>query len=151
VSEPSSRWDVVVKVAVKASTEAEAREVVDLVIDTMEITTVSPWPFAQFDDGVWATEIHVDESVFEDVEPSNALSVLSSMTADLGPVSFRGVTDTPFDPDSARAAQLEWPPSFWAVAGRKEILVHPAVHAVLLQAREVRDRDTDGTAPDLPA
>jgi hypothetical protein len=146
VSEPPSRWDVVVKVAVEADTEAEARAIVDLVIDAMKITTGRPPPFAQFDDGIWATEIHVDESRFENAEPSNAVSVLSSMTADLGPVSFRGVTDTPFDPDSARAAQLEWPPSFWAVAGRKETLFHPAVNAMLLQAREIRDHSGDEPA-----
>lgn len=151
MSEPSPRWGVVVKVAVEAATEAEARAIVDLVIDTMEIATDSPPPFVQFDDGTWATEIHVDEPTFEDVGSNNALSVLSSVKANLGPVSWRGVTDTPFDPDSARAAQLEWPPSYWALAGRKEMVVHPAVRAMLLQAREIRDRGIDGTAPDFPA
>jgi hypothetical protein len=152
VSEPSSRWDVVIKVAVEAATEAEARAIVDLMIGAMKIATDRPPPFAQFDnDGTWATEIHVGESAFVDIEPKNALSVLSSLTVDLGPVSWRGVTDTPFDPDSARAAQLEWPPSYWALAGRKEMVVHPAVRAMLLQAREIRDRGTDGTVSDLPA
>jgi hypothetical protein len=150
VSEPSSRWDVVVKIAVEAATEAEARAIVDLVTGTMEIATDRPPPFVQFDDGTWATEIHVDESRFENVEPSNALSVLSSMTVELGAASFRGVTDTPFDPDSARAAQLEWPLSFWALAGRKEIVVHPAVRAMLLQSREFRDPGSDETVSDFP-
>ena len=78
MSEPSLRWDVVVKVAVEAATEAEARAIVDLVIGAMEIATARPPPFVQFDnDGTWATEIHVDESMFENVESSNALSVLS--------------------------------------------------------------------------
>jgi hypothetical protein len=151
VSEPSPRWDVVVKVAVEAATEAEARVIADLVIGTMGVATDSPPPFVQFDDGTWATEIHVDESTFEHIEPSNALSVLSTLTANLGPVSWRGVTDTPFDPDSARAAQVDWPPSYWALAGRKEMVLHPAVRAILLQAQEIRGRGTDGTASDLPA
>jgi hypothetical protein len=146
VSEPSPRWDVVVKIAVEAATEAEARSIVDLVIDTMRIATASSPPLVQFDDGTWATEIHVDEPTYEDVEPNNALSVLSSVKANLGPVSWRGATDTPFDPDSARSAQLDWPPSYWALAGRKEMVVHPAVRAMLLQAREITDRGTDGTA-----
>jgi hypothetical protein len=136
----------VVKIAVEAATEAEARSIVDLVTDTMRIATVSSPPLVQFDDGTWATEIHVDEPTYEDVEPNNALSVLSSVKANLGPVSWRGATDTPFDPDSARAAQLDWPPSYWALAGRKEMVVHPAVRAMLLQAREITDRGTDGTA-----
>jgi len=53
-------------------------------------------------------------------------------------VQWAGHTDTPFDPESARAGQLEWPPSYWAMAGRKETLVHPSVRAVLLQARRTR-------------
>jgi hypothetical protein len=149
VSEPSPRWDVVVKIAVEAATEAEARSIVDLVIDTMRIATVGPPPLVAFDDGTWAAEIHVDEPTYEDFEPNNALSVLSSVKANLGPVSWRGATDTPFDPDSARVAQIDWPPSYWALAGRKEMVVHPAVRAMLLQAREITDRGTDGTAEAL--
>jgi hypothetical protein len=151
VSKSFSHWDVVVKIAVEADTEAEARSIVDLVIDTMRIATASSPPLIQFDDGTWATEIHVDEPVYDDMEPNNALSVLSSVKANLGPVSWRGATDTPFDPDSARAAQLEWPPSYWALAGRKEMVVHPAVRAMLLQAREITGRGADGTAEAFPA
>jgi hypothetical protein len=146
MSRPSPRWGVVVKIAVEAATEAEARSIVDLVIDTMRIATANSPPLVRFDDGTWATEIHVDELAYEDVESDNALSVLSSLTANLGPVSWRGATDTPFNPDSARAAQIEWPPSYWALAGRKEMVVHPAVRAMLLQAREITGRGTDGTA-----
>jgi len=29
---------------------------------------------------------------------------------------------------------MKWPPSYWALAGRKETVVHPSVRAVLLQA-----------------
>jgi hypothetical protein len=53
-------------------------------------------------------------------------------------VQWAGQTDTPFDPEAARAGQLEWPPSYWAMAARKEMLVHPSVRAVLLQARRTR-------------
>jgi hypothetical protein len=143
----SSRWDVVVKIAVEAATEAEARSIVDLVVDEMQIATASPPPFVQLDpaDGTWATEMHVDEPTYEQTEPNNPLSVLASATTGLGPVSWRSATDTPFDPDSACFAQLEWPPSYWALAGRKEMVVHPAVRAMLLQAREITHRGTDET------
>lgn len=90
MSEPSPCWGVVVKVAVEAATEAEARAIVDLVIDTMEIATDSPPPFVQFDDRTWATEIHVPTSPrSRNVGSNNALSVLSSVKANLGPVSWR--------------------------------------------------------------
>lgn len=142
MSRPSAPWDVVVKIAVEAASEAEARSIVDLVVDTMEITAASSPPFVQFDDGTWATEIHVEQPTYEHTEA--ALNVLSSATSNLGSVTWRGGTDTPFDPDSACSAQLDWPPSCWTVAGRKEILVHPAVRAMMLQAREITFAGTDG-------
>lgn len=134
MSGPPAHWDIVIKVAVDAAGEAEARSVVDLVFGAMGVAPAITPPFVQFDDGTWATEIHVDDPEFDQVEPNDALSVLSCLTADLGAVTFRGVTDSPFDPDSARAGQLEWPPSYWAMSGRKETVVHPSVRAVLLQA-----------------
>jgi hypothetical protein len=142
VSEPSQRWDIVIKVAVEAAEEAEARSIVDLVLGAMGVTTASTPPFVQFDDGTWATEIHVDDPSYEKVEPNNALSVLSCVKINLGPVSWRGLTDTPFDPESAMAAQLEWPPGYWSLAGRKETVVHPSVRSVLLQARRTALRET---------
>ncbi len=66
------------------------------------------------------------------------MNVLFSLTVNLGAVTWRGGTDTPFDPDSAGAAQVEWPPGFWALAGRKETLIDPSVRAMVLQVR--RDR-----------
>ena len=129
------QWDLVIKVAVEAAEEAEARSIVDLVLGTMQVATASTPPFVQFDDGTWATEIHADNPTFEHVEPNDVMSVLSSVKANLGPVTWRGVTDTPSNPDSARVGQIEWPPGYWVLAGRKETLVHPSVRAVLLQAR----------------
>jgi len=110
----------VIKVAVDAAGEAEARSVVDLVLGAMGVAPASTPPFVQFGDGTWATEIHVDDPEFDQVEPNDALSVLSCLTADLGPVTFRGVTDSPFDPDSARAVSWNGPPATgrWP-AGRK--------------------------------
>jgi hypothetical protein len=135
VSEPSLGWDIVIKVAIEADGEAEARSIVDLVLGAMGVATTSTPPFVQFDDGTWAAEIRVDDPTFEQVEPNDPLSVLSCLTANLDPVTWRGATDTPFDPESAHAGQMEWPPGYWALAGRKETVVHPSVRAVLLQAR----------------
>jgi hypothetical protein len=136
VPEPPPRWDIVIKVAVEATDETEARSIADMLLGRMGATTPIERPvFLQFDDGTWATEIHVDGSGFERVEPNDPLSVLSCLTVDLGPVQWVNHTDTPFDPESAHAGQMEWPPGYWALAGRKEMLVHPSVRAVLLQAR----------------
>jgi hypothetical protein len=129
----SPPWDIVIKVAVDVSAETEARSIVDTLLDKMVVTPVEVPVFARLDGGIWAAEIHT--SGYEDVDPSDALSVLSCLTADLGPLTWLGATDEPFDPDSARAAQLQWPPGYFALAGRRETLMHPSVRAVLLQTR----------------
>ena len=139
--EPPLRWDIVIKVAVEAAEEAEARSIVAQLLGAMEVASAGPLPFVQFDDGTWAAELRVDDPTFEQVEPNGALSVLSRLTANLDPVTWRGVTDSPFDPDSSHAGQMEWPPGYWALAGRKEMVVHPSVRAVLLQARRAAFRE----------
>jgi hypothetical protein len=132
VTEQSRPWDITIKIAVEAADEAEARTLVDQVIAAMDITAAGTPPFVRFDDETWATELTVAEPVFDETE-EGAMNVLSTLLVNLGPVTWRGGSDTPFDPDSARAGHVEWPPGFWALAGRRETLVHPSVRAMLLQ------------------
>lgn len=137
MSEPSPPWDIVVKIAVDAATETEARAMADMLLRKMQVTPDSAPVFTRFDDGAWATEVHVDAAGFELAEPGDPLSVLSCLTADLGPVTWVNHSDTPFDPESAQAGQKEWPPGYWTLGGRRETLVHPSVRAVLLRARRL--------------
>jgi hypothetical protein len=132
VTEQSRPWDITIKIAVEAADEAGARALLNQVITTMDITAAGTPPFVRFDDGTWVTELTVAEPVFDETE-DGAVDVLSTLRVNLGPVTWRGSSDTPFDPDSARAGQVEWPPGFWALAGRRETLVHPSVRAMLLQ------------------
>jgi hypothetical protein len=136
---PEPLWDIVIKIAVDTPEEADARSVAAVLLGRMQVTPAGAAPFIQFEDGIWVTELHVADPDFEQVEPQDPLSVLSCLTADLGSVTWTGQTDTPFDPDQARAGQLDWPPGYWSTAGRKETLVHPSVRAVLLQAARRAD------------
>jgi hypothetical protein len=138
MAEPLGRWIVVIKIAVDAAGEADARPVVHRVLDAMGVTVPGNLPFVRFDDGTWVTELQLDKPAYQQAEQDNALNVLSSLKVNLGPVTWRGGTDTPSDPDSAGAAQLEWPPGFWTVAGQKQMLIDRSVRAMLLQVR--RDR-----------
>jgi hypothetical protein len=129
----SSPWDIVIKVAVDVSAETEARSIVDTLLEKMVVTPTEAPVFARLEDGIWASEIHT--SGYEDVEPDDALSVLSCLAVDLGPLTWLNATGRRDDPDSARAGQMEWPPGYFALAGRRETLLHPSVRAVLLQTR----------------
>jgi hypothetical protein len=139
MSDPSPLWDIAIKIAVDTAEEAEARSIVDMLIGKMEVTPTGTPLFVQFEDGIWATEIHVEDPTFEQVKPNDPLSVLSCLTVNLGPVKWLSHTDMPFDPESARAGQKQWPPGYWAMAGRPETLVHPPVRAMALRARRRRE------------
>lgn len=137
--EPGAGWEIMIKVAVDAVGEAQARPIAEAVLLAMGVTSVGadagPPPFAQMEDGSWVAEVRI-----EDREPAvpgqdDPMSVLSYHTANLGQVTWRGGTAPPGQPISADFGQMEWPAGYWAVAGRPETLVHPAVRAVLLQAR----------------
>ncbi len=132
MTERSRPWHVTIKIAVDAADEAGARALVDQVIAAMDITAAGTPPFVRFDDGTWATELTVAEPVFDETG-HGAMDVLATLHVNLGPLTWRGGSDTPFDPDSARAGWIEWPPGFWALAGRRETLVHPSVRAMLMQ------------------
>jgi hypothetical protein len=139
MSDPPRLWNIVIKIAVEAAGEAEARPIADLLLGKMEVVPAEALEFVRFDNGAWATELPVDDPGSDDM--SNPLEVLSRLTSRLvndGSVQWVGRTDTPFDPDSAGLGQLEWPPSMWAIAGQKQTLLHPSVRAVLLQARRTR-------------
>jgi hypothetical protein len=132
---PSWVWGIVIRVAVETAEETEARSIVGMLLGKMEITPAATPEFRQFEDGTWVAEIKVDTPRFELDEQEDALSILSTLSANLGPVTWRSVTDMPSYPDSATAAKIEWPPGYWTLLGRRETLVHPSVRAMQLQAR----------------
>ena len=136
--EATVRWDIVIKIAIETAEETEARWMADVLLGKMGVIPAEALPFVHFDDGTWSTETHVDGPEFYPFEPSDPQSVLSDLTMELGPVQWTGQTDTPSDPESARVAWRQWPPSYWALAGRQETLVHPSVRAVLLPASRRR-------------
>jgi hypothetical protein len=138
MSEQPPSWDVVIRIAITTDNESKAHLMVDKLLDKMAVTPVGTPIFVHYDDGTWAAEIHTDPSRFENIVPNDPLTVLSCLTGEFGPLMWRSDTDTPFDPDSARAGQMEWPPGYWALSGRKEVLMHPSVRSVLLRARQIR-------------
>ena len=123
-----------VRAAVEAADEPEAGSIIDVLLAKMGVVPAEILIFVRLDDGAWATEVH-DARGFEEAEFSDPLSVLSCLTTELGPVTWLSGIDTPFDPESANDGKMEWPPGYWALAGRKEMLAHPSVRAVYLQAQ----------------
>jgi hypothetical protein len=134
-------WEIVIRIAVRAASEMHARPIVEAVLRAMAVTDadrgidVASGAFAQMEDGSWAAEIRIEDSQPAVPGQDDPMSVLSYRTVNLGPVTWRSGTAPPGQPASADFGQMEWPAGYWAVAGRPEILVDPAVRAVLLQAR----------------
>jgi hypothetical protein len=130
---PRLQWDIVINVAVDTAEETEAHSIVGRLLDTMGVSSDGPPVFTRYEDGIWVAEIHT--SGYEEVEPSDVLSVLSCLTVNLGTLTWVNATDRPDDPDSALAGLMEWPPGYFALAGRRETLLHPSVRAVMLRGR----------------
>ena len=107
-SGPEPHWDVMIRIAVEAGGEAEARSLADQVLGAMEVTPAAPPPFVRFEDGSWATEVQLDDTDLPQVEPDDAFSVLSRLKMNLDPLTWRGTSDTPFDPESARVSENEF-------------------------------------------
>jgi hypothetical protein len=121
-------------VAVEAADEAEARTIVDMLLDKMFITPIGAPEFRQFDDGTWVAEIHVDTPKFEQDEVDDAMSILSTLKANLGPVTWRSLARPLDNLNLDATATIEWPPGYWVLLGRRETLAHPSVRAMKLQA-----------------
>jgi hypothetical protein len=114
--------------------EDEARSLVDVILGRMGIGLAAALAFVRLDDGVWAAQ--ADSAGFE-WAGDDALTVISRLVSDLGPVTWVSQSAKPPDPDSVPLGQMDWPPGYFALGGRKEAIIDPAVRAVQVQVRRV--------------
>jgi len=121
-------WTVTARFAVDAADETEARAVVSGVLEKMEMAPSKDPVSASAGEKTWTVEAELDLSGLETVDPDDARSRLQYVTRNLGGLTWRVVRA------DERQGKFEWPPSVWAVSGRNEVLVHPAIKAAEVQA-----------------
>jgi hypothetical protein len=130
-AEREARWELFVRLAVSAATEDEARAVTSQALarldpgliwrDEPEIAPLG------IRDGVWVVTLQPDLASLVAIEPDDAPTRCSFVSGAFG----AGVLWT--SRVSPRSKRLDWPPDIWSRrAGRDDVLLHPAVQAVLI-------------------
>jgi hypothetical protein len=123
-----SGWTVTVRFAVDAADETEARSIVSGVLEKMEVLPSKRLVTAREGERTWTVEAELNLSGLEKIDPDDARSRLQYVTRNLGGLTWRVVRA------DERQGKFEWPPSFWAMSRRDEVLVHPAIKAADVQA-----------------
>jgi hypothetical protein len=127
---PGLGWTVLARLAVEAAGEPEARAILDDILAEMDVVLEAEPVAGPFGDRFWVLEAELDMSGLESAEPDDAVTRISYVTRNL-----TGLTWLNRARPGERDGSLAWPPGFWAMSGREEALVHPAVRAAVMSLR----------------
>ena len=132
--ERERRWDLSLRLAIEAASEAEARAITSLVLSRMRRElplqgepVITPLPAR---DGLWDATLRPDLAVLGGIKPDDATNWCRYVSHHFGP-----------DPlwtsrASRREARWDWPPDIWTrQPGTDDVLLHPAVQAVMIWCR----------------
>ena len=142
-----SRWDVSLRLAIEPASEAEARAITSLVMSRMRRElplqgepVITPLPAG---DGLWDAALRPGPAVLEGIKPNDATNCCRYVSHHFGP-----------DPlwtsrVSGQEARWDWPPDLWSrQPGTDDVLLHPAVQAVMIGCRRATlSRPIRGTVP----
>jgi hypothetical protein len=135
-AEREERWALSVRFAIEAASEAEAQAITGQVLGRLDRElylqdepTIAPlW----LRDGIWVATLMPDLTVLLSVEPDDAENRCRYVSSHF-PI---GVTWT--SRDTKAGARWDWPPDIWSRSPGGDVLLHPAVQAVMIwcEARE---------------
>jgi hypothetical protein len=127
-AEREARWAVSVRFAIRAASEAEAGAIVSQALDSLDRQlplagepTITP---LRIRDGIWVATADIDVRLVAPGE--SAESHCRYVAHHFGP----GVLWT--SRDSERSARWDWPPDIWSRSPEDDVLLHPAVQAVMI-------------------
>lgn len=142
-AERERRWDLVLRLAIEAASAAEARAITSQVLSRMRRElplqgepVITPLPAR---DGLWDATLRPDPALLEGIKPDDATNCCRYVSHHFGP-----------DPlwisrVSGRQARWDWPPDIWSrQPGTDDVLLHPAVQAVMIWCRP---REPEQTPP----
>ena len=130
-AEREERWAVSVLLAIEAASEAGARAIIGQVLGSLDRElplqgepTVTP---LRLRDGIWVATLRPDLTVLSSVEPDDAENRCRYVSSHF-PVGVTWVSRY-----AEGAARWDWPPDIWSrQPGRDDVLLHPAVQAVMI-------------------
>jgi hypothetical protein len=128
------RWDVSLRLAIEAGSAAEAQAITSQVLSRLRRElplqgepVITPLPAR---DGLRAATLRPDPAVLEGIEPDDANNCCRYVSHHFGP------SGTWISRDSRQGARWDWPPDIWSrQPGTDDVLLHPAVQAVMIWCR----------------
>jgi hypothetical protein len=129
-AEREARWALSVRFAIGAASEAEARSILGRVLASLDRElplqgepTIAP---LRLRDGIWVATLIPDLTVLASVEPDDAENRCRYVS------SHFGVVVSWMSRDTEHAARWDWPPDIWSRSPEDDVLLHPAVQAVMI-------------------
>jgi hypothetical protein len=130
-AEREAHWALTVRFAIEAASEAEARAIVRQALASLDRElplqgepTIAP---LRLRDGIWVATLKPDLTVLPLIEPDDAPNRCRYVSSHFG-------TDVLWGSRVAEhGVRWDWPPDIWSRrSGRDDVLLHPAVRAVMI-------------------
>ena len=129
-AEREAHWALSVRFAIQAASEAQARAILVQVLASFDRKlpvqgepTITP---LRRRDGIWVATLMPDLTVLESVEPDDARNRCRYVS------SHFGVGVGWMSRDTDRAARWDWPSDIWSRSPEDDVLLHPALRAVMI-------------------
>jgi len=133
-AEREARWRVLVRFAIEAASGYEAREVLGQALAGLEPglllgggPVIRP-RYRRVPDRIWVADLEPDLTHLQEIDPDDAKTRCSFVVG-----HFPAGVTWAAPQNTWREAKREWPPDIWQrQPGRDDVLLHPAVRAVMI-------------------
>jgi hypothetical protein len=129
-AEREARWVLSARFAIEAASEAEARAILGQALASLDAElpllgepTTAP---LRRRDGIWVATLVPDLTVLASVEPDDARNRCRYVS------SRFGVGVTWMSRGTKDGERWDWPPDIWSRSPEDDVLLHPAVQAVMI-------------------
>jgi hypothetical protein len=133
-AEREARWALLVRFAIEAPGEAEARAILDRALASLDRElplagepTIAP---LRIRDSIWVATLAPDLTVLASVEPDDARNRCRYVSSHFAV----GVTWT--SRGTQHGERWDWPPDIWSRSHQDDALLHPAVQAVMITCED---------------
>jgi hypothetical protein len=133
-AEREARWRLSLRFAIEAASEEEARAVLGEALARLDgelplrgAPAIHP-RHPRRPDRIWVADLAPDLTRLQEIDPDDAKTRCRFVEG-----HFPGQVYWSLPQNTAREAKAEWPPAVWErVPGRDNVLLHPAVRAVMI-------------------
>jgi hypothetical protein len=129
-AEREARWALSVWFAIEAASDAEARAILGQALASLDrelpLQGEPTIALLRLRDGIWVATLTPDLTVLASVEPDDAENRCRYVSSHFG-VGVPWVSR-----DTKRAARWDWPPDIWSRTPEDDVLLYPAVQAVMI-------------------